>query len=196
MNIIFDFDGTIAYSFDYVLQFLVEEAKRKTPLSDEERTTLQGIAMATMARRLRVPVWKLPFLFWKGRRRMGERMSTVQPFPGIKETVSKLYADGHHLYVVSSNSVQNIQTFLENHGMDKYFIKLYSGGFGFFGKAEVIRRVLRHNGLDARETFYIGDEGRDIKAAKRAGIRIVAVDWGYSSHEALERLSQPEPPSP
>jgi phosphoglycolate phosphatase-like HAD superfamily hydrolase len=39
--------------------------------------------------------------------------------------------------------------------------------------------------LNPAETTYIGDEGRDIEAAKRVGVRSVAVNWGYNNAELL-----------
>jgi phosphoglycolate phosphatase len=35
------------------------------------------------------------------------------------------------------------------------------------------------------EAYYIGDEVRDIAAAAHAGIRSIAVSWGYSDRETL-----------
>ena len=37
------------------------------------------------------------------------------------------------------------------------------------------------------EVVYVGDEVRDIKAAKRAGMKIIAASWGYNEREALEK---------
>ena len=39
--------------------------------------------------------------------------------------------------------------------------------------------------LKAEEMLYIGDEIRDIKAAKKAGIAVAAVTWGFNSRESL-----------
>ncbi len=37
----------------------------------------------------------------------------------------------------------------------------------------------------ADDVIFIGDETRDIEACKRAGIRCVAVTWGYNSEKSL-----------
>jgi phosphoglycolate phosphatase len=37
--------------------------------------------------------------------------------------------------------------------------------------------------------IYIGDELRDIEAARRVGIAAGAVAWGYNSTEVLERAA-------
>lgn len=143
--------------------------------------------MARMALRLHVPFWRLPFLFWKGRQEMIKHIDMVQPFDGMKEVVRQLHSDGHKLFVVSSDSVQNIQTFMENNDMNTNFVKISSGGFGLFGKARVLRKTLEQNHLKTDETFYIGDEVRDIRAARGANIRAVAVSWGYSNLKELTK---------
>jgi phosphoglycolate phosphatase-like HAD superfamily hydrolase len=162
----------------------MQQAKRKLPLTEEEHQTLQGIPMATMARWLRISVWRLPLLFWKGRSVMGQHIANVHPFPGMKEAVQQLHREGYNLFVLSSNSVQNIQAFLENNQMSTDFTKIY-GGIGFLGKARVIRKLIRRNGLHTKNTVYIGDEARDVEAARRAGIGTVAVTWGYSNEVVL-----------
>jgi len=35
--------------------------------------------------------------------------------------------------------------------------------------------------------IYIGDEVRDIKAAKRAAVSVAAVTWGFNTKEALSK---------
>jgi phosphoglycolate phosphatase-like HAD superfamily hydrolase len=37
--------------------------------------------------------------------------------------------------------------------------------------------------------IYIGDEIRDVKAAKKAAIPVAAVGWGFNSAGALEAFS-------
>jgi phosphoglycolate phosphatase len=34
--------------------------------------------------------------------------------------------------------------------------------------------------------FYVGDEVRDVLAASEAGVRSVAVSWGYNDRSVLE----------
>jgi phosphoglycolate phosphatase-like HAD superfamily hydrolase len=40
--------------------------------------------------------------------------------------------------------------------------------------------------LDPSKVFYIGDETRDIEAAKKAGIKSIAVTWGYNTKAILD----------
>ncbi len=62
---------------------------------------------------------------------------------------------------------------------------------GFFAKAAHLRRALRKAGVRADEALSLGDETRDIDAARKTGIPCAAVTWGYGDLETL-REHQPD----
>jgi phosphoglycolate phosphatase len=68
--------------------------------------------------------------------------------------------------------------------LEHYFTRIY-GNVGVFGKAKMLRVIIARNKLATAETFYVGDEGRDVEAAKRVGLKPVSVTWGYNTHELL-----------
>jgi phosphoglycolate phosphatase-like HAD superfamily hydrolase len=54
-----------------------------------------------------------------------------------------------------------------------------------YGKGDGIRRFLKGRiGLGQR-AVYLGDEVRDIVAARKAGVDVAAVTWGYNTRELL-----------
>jgi phosphoglycolate phosphatase len=182
--IIFDFDGTIADSFDYVASFLELHVRRKHALTEEEKETLRGMTMQQMAMYLGSPRWYLPVLFIIGRRAMGQAMYNVPLFEGMGAVIDKLHAEGHELMIVSSNNSRNIRKFLKQHHLYKFFTDIY-GDAGFFGKKRAIRRVLGRNHMEPEQAWYIGDEARDVVAAKAAGVRVIAATWGFDHAHIL-----------
>jgi phosphoglycolate phosphatase len=176
--IIFDFDGTISDSFDFLTGFLAAEAKAG-PLSDAQKRELRSLSMAAMARHLGCGWWKLPLLLFKGRRQMGKVIDQLKPFSGMSEVIEKLHAEGHELFIVSSNSVGNVRAFLCHHGLYEYFLETY-GGIGLFGKAPALRKLLREQHLKARNAIYIGDELRDVQSAQSIKLPVIAVTWGFA----------------
>lgn len=185
-TIIFDFDGTIADSFDYVADFMASEAG--ITLSNEQRDHLRGLSMVGMARKLGYHWWEGPFLFFKGRQRMREATMRLKTFVGIPELIRKLYSEGHELFVLSSNSQDNVRLFLQQQKINKFFIEIY-GNAGVFGKGQALKRLLNEQNLEINHAVYVGDELRDVEAAKSIGMRAVAVSWGFASRKDLAEAS-------
>ncbi len=55
-----------------------------------------------------------------------------------------------------------------------------------FGKVSKIKTILHKSGLSNEHSIFIGDEVRDIEAAKKANISAGAVSWGYNKIRSLE----------
>jgi phosphoglycolate phosphatase len=70
-------------------------------------------------------------------------------------------------------------------------IQHYSCGASLFGKGPKLRAVLRSSGIPAAEAICIGDEIRDLEAAREAGLAFGAVTWGYTQPASL-RAHGPE----
>jgi len=185
--IIFDFDGTIADSFNVIIDVFEHITKRPEKLTEEQMAELRGYPLEIVAERLHIPWWRLPFLLAKGRRMMGKRMEEIPVFEGMGRVIDRLHAEGHELFVVSSNSRRNVSKFLKHHHLNKYFVEV-RGNAGLLGKARILRRLVRANNFSVGDCLYIGDETRDIVAAKAVGMRMVAVSWGFANADFLESM--------
>jgi phosphoglycolate phosphatase len=182
--VLFDFDGTIADSFT-VVQNIFYEITGKPRIKDPvEIERLRKMTTLAAVRELHIRPWQIPGLLIKGRSAMAQHINDIPIFPGMVQTIRKLHADGFELYVMSSNSAQNVQDFLKHHSLDSYFLRVY-GNIGLLNKAAAIRNVMRRNRFAPEECAYIGDETRDIEGAKRAGITIISVPWGYNDRGLL-----------
>jgi len=188
--VIFDFDGTIADSFVYVLNFLKAEAGNMQTYSIAEQKTLRQMSMKRLALHIGVPVWRLPLVYFKGRRVMRAHMEHVQPFAGMPQVIAELHAAGYQLFIASANSGKNIRHLLKGQGLDHYF-KAIRGGSGYTGKASFIRQMLIRYRLSKDLTWYVGDETSDVVAASAAGVRCLAVTWGFADPKSLKEM-EPE----
>lgn len=182
-TLIFDFDGTLADSFELVIE-IAHELIDLPDMSDEDMAALRHQPLLKAAREMGIPLRHIPRLLVKGRQRMLERIHEVHPFPGIPEVLDKLHSGGYHLLVISSNSEKNVRTFLRANNLESFFDGVY-GNASVFNKTTSLRRVIRRNRLDVTDCFYIGDEVRDIVAATKARIEPIAVGWGYQAPTAL-----------
>lgn len=188
-TIIFDFDGTIADSLEVAISIYRELTGDTRKMSFEEIDELRRLPLIKVVRTIGVPLWKVPLLLRRGRKVMHSRLNEIPVFEELPAVCERLHKEGYSLKIVSSNSVENVQTFLKKHAMDGYFSEIH-GSVGLFNKAQVLKKIIKKEKLQPCTVYYVGDEARDIVASKRAGIRIVSVAWGYN-HESLLREMQP-----
>jgi phosphoglycolate phosphatase len=185
--VIFDFDGTIADSFEYVFDFLKKESGHSAEYDAAQLAELRQMSMRRLALRLGVPVWRMPLTYFRGRRVMRAHMEHVQPFDGMLDVIRQLHADGYQLFVTSSNSGHNIRHLLGRQGVLQCFRAIRSSA-GITGKPALIRQLLVRYRLPRQAVWFVGDELGDVTAAARAGVRSLAVGWGFANPRQLENL--------
>lgn len=183
-TLIFDFDGTIADSFPLIVE-LFYELTGQPAITDEQRINrLRQLSLRQVLKELDVPLVRMPMLLIRGKALMQQRIDEVKPFPGIKKALEALRDDGHRLFILSSNSEANIRIFLQKERLADYFEHI-QGGAGVLHKARALKKIIHKYNLDPAQSFYIGDEVRDIVAAHKVDVRIVSVAWGFNGREAL-----------
>ena len=78
----------------------------------------------------------------------------------------------------------NGEKYLVKNNIDKYFDGVYEDD-SYFGKEEGLKKILKDIKIDENDAVYFGDESRDIIAAKKVGIKTVAVTWGFEGSTPL-----------
>lgn len=191
-TLLFDFDGTIADSLSAIVaitnRLAPEFGFRPTPLPEVE--ALKGLSARQLIRYSGIPVLKIPALLRRLRSEIRLQSATIPPCQGIPDTIRALHAQNHALAVITSNSPEAVQAFLIAHQLDAYFLHVDGGGT-LFRKGKLITRCLERQQFVPNRTVYVGDEVRDIDAARFAGIRSVSVTWGFNSQQALA-AAQPD----
>lgn len=183
-DIIFDFDGTIADSLLAVIKVFEDLTTRPKRFTSEEIDAMKHLTLPEIARDLKIKKWKIPILIFKGRRMMQHHLRSIQLHEGMEEALNNLHDKGHRLYILSSNSEKNVSEYMRLHGLHDKFIGIY-GGASLFRKAPKLARLMKKEKIDMKHAWYIGDEVRDIMAAKVLGIHSGSVTWGYNTHQAL-----------
>ena len=186
-TIIFDFDGTIADSMPVIIAIYQELLPGKHALDSVEIGKLRHMPLQKVAAHLGISLWKVPFLLRRGRKLMHDRVPSIAVFENMPEVFKELQAQGYELRVLSSNSTENVQLFLNNHGLDSYFVEA-KGISGLFGKGRALKKMLKARGISKQDAIYVGDEVRDITAARKAGIPIISVTWGFNDEALLSDM--------
>ena len=108
---------------------------------------------------------------------------------GLRQIADTWHGEGHELFVVSSNSSENIHEFLRKYGVENYFVDI-KGRVILFNKRHALRKLLKKHHLQPTNCICVGDEVRDIVGAKAAKLRAIAVDWGFAKTAEL-RAARP-----
>ncbi|MFA5004156.1 MAG: HAD hydrolase-like protein [Candidatus Saccharimonadales bacterium] len=182
--VILDFDGTIVDSLPAVIKVFEDISKHPRRFSPKQIEAFRNLSLPELANNLKIPKWKIPWLLFRGRRMMRSHLRSIKIHPGMEDAIKKLDANSIKLYILSSNSEQNVRKYLQWHGLDRYFLGIY-GGAGLLGKAPKLAKLVKRERIVAGRTWYIGDETRDVLAAKTVGLHSGAVTWGYNTSKAL-----------
>jgi phosphoglycolate phosphatase len=185
-HILFDFDGTLVNSLDAAFSAFQRVGPEFGcgPLDREGLERLRGLHALEIVRALGVPLYRMPQLATRMRRAMRGDLMETSPVDGIGDVLEVLLQRGHQLGVVSSNAHSNVRDYVRRHRLPG--LDVIVGGTGLFGKARALREQVRQRRVESRHLLYVGDELRDLDAAREASVRFAAVGWGYTP---LDRLA-------
>jgi phosphoglycolate phosphatase len=181
---LFDFDGVLADSLDLYAEAVARCLLRiGTPIVKNREDYLalfEGNFYESMAAK---GVDLVAFAGAAKEILPGIDYDAMKPFDGLIPVLETLQKD-HLLAVISSNGFRTISRMLERFGFDRFFQEILGSDF-LFSKKDKIAHALSKYGIDRKRTFYIGDTTGDILEAREAGVRTVAVTWGWHSREKL-----------
>ncbi len=184
--VIFDFDGTIADTYQAIFNItnsLASEFGYKS-LSQEEVSFLKNLSSREIIKQSEISLFKLPFLVKRVQRELGKQIQELIPISGMTQVLQQLKHEGYIIGIVTSNIEDNVTAFLQKNELDNYF-DFINSGTTIFGKHRIINKLIKKHHLSNKEVIYVGDETRDIRSARKSDVGIIAVGWGFNSVKAL-----------
>ena len=158
--IVFDFDGTLADTFDVIKTIAMNEYSEYD--IDLELFKYEGAK--GLLKKLNIPRWKIPGMILNVSTKL-RNSKDIKLFPGIIDLL------------ISLKKEYNIENLFE-------FV--YSDS-SLFGKHLVLKKMCNKYNIHPLDVMYVGDEDRDIIASKKVNIKTIAVTWGFNSKEKLSR---------
>lgn len=112
-----------------------------------------------------------------------------QLFPGVKETLEQLHADGYLISVASSRLSISLNAFLKDLGLMPYICYVLGADNVTQAKPhpEPVLKTLRDLHIPAQEALVVGDMPVDIQMGLGAGAYTCGVSYGNSNREALKK---------
>lgn len=185
--VIFDFDGTLADT-EGLLRDIYNELAKQKKWRRKGRQQYRRLFTATVWHALawsQLRPWRIWYLVRKTRQQLHTEAGRISLFKGIPQLIDQLYKEGWDLYVLSNNVTPTINLVLQNRAiMDKLIV---------LEKPTLLRKhiriseLIKRKGYDRSQVWMIGDERRDIAAARKAGVSSIAVTWGLQNKPGLKK---------
>ncbi len=188
--IIFDFDGTIADTIELGLSTfnLIASEYDCKPVREEDLAMLRTMKPQELIKTYGISNIKLTLILLRIRKELKARIHELKPIKGILNSLMEIKNSGLRMGILTSNSRNNVEMFLDNNQMTDFVDFIYSGR-SFFGKDKVLRRLFANEKILKENTIYVGDETRDIEASVRIGIPVISVAWGFHNRDILASLN-------
>ena len=183
--ILFDFDGVLVDAGSLVWEAYNglkgshptrRFAKKSHLLSETKRTVIKTL------RHIGVPLYRLPAALLAVRRRLGKRYRP-ELSKGVAPVVRRLSRQ-YTLAVVSTNQCSTIRDVLRMHGMEQFFTGIFCTNYRG-SKVQALKRACRRLNTDCSDALFITDTTYDVEDARKAGIPVYGVAWGFHSKDKL-----------
>lgn len=181
LTIVFDFDGTLVESVKAMVQIInnLSDVYNFRKVKESEIEDFKKNGSKQMIKELGIPLIKLPKIIIEIRKGLNKQIESLMPVQDIPKIIRLLSKRGYRLGILTSNSSINVKSFLKRNNLE-YFDFVHSES-NFFGKDKVLKKLKKR----LKNLIYIGDETRDIEAARKCGVKVVAVTWGLNTKKPL-----------
>ena len=185
--LIFDFDGVLADTRDDILRFaeiVCAQLGHPCKATPEDLDALENMSFDSLARRLGLPEDKVSAFTERSFALFNARKRPPRIVEGVAEVIARLAADCK-MGIVSGNNSDTLHSFLDHYGLAPFIdVVLTANDPG--SRVEKIVRVAERLNQPGAEVYVIGDAVSDVRAARQASVKSIAVTWGHQSREKLE----------
>ena len=122
-----------------------------------------------------------------------EKNHYTKPYDGILELIALLKARGIACAVLSNKNDDAVAALCEAHFPNCFeFTQGMRPGMAPKPAPDALFALCTRMGINPEDAVYIGDSEVDVKTAQAAGMRLVAVTWGFRSREMLAKTGAKE----
>jgi len=188
---LFDFDGVLADTLEDMLSFAREACiqlglpRNPTPA---DLSTLETMSFAEYGRQLKLPPKLIDEFVSRCLKMFNQRLRPPRIFDGMKQVVVEA-AKNNTIAIITGNTTPMVEMFLIENDLREH-IRLVIGVEQKGTRSEKIKRALRELSQNKNTAYMVGDAVSDIRAARQASIKSIAVGWG---HQHPSRLIEAKP---
>ena len=184
--LIFDFDGVLADSLLPMLGY-AEQVCRELGISytptKADLEALEHMEFSEFGRQLGVPEDQIEIFVSRNFELFTQRKESLQITPGM-DSVVRVLSQFCSLGIITGNSCVVVEKFLTVYGLRNLFQNVLCAEHEG-NRLEKILKIKTHTSTPNGEIYMIGDAVSDIRAARKAGVKSIAVSWGHQSKHKL-----------
>lgn len=124
------------------------------------------------------------------KRYMADDASLTKPYEGVVELIKELKEEGYKV-IAYSNKPDSVLKPLMKEKFGDVFDDVLGQVEGQAPKPnpEILLNMLDRIGISKDDAVYIGDSDVDVETARNAGMKMIAVTWGFRDRDFLEKLN-------
>ncbi len=105
-----------------------------------------------------------------------------RPFEGLERALDELAVRGHRLAVCTNKLEWLSKRLLDELGLSARFAAICGGDTFGISKPDpaILRQTVARAGGDISTSIMVGDSGTDVGVARRAGVPVIGVSFGYT----------------
>jgi phosphoglycolate phosphatase-like HAD superfamily hydrolase len=177
MIVAFDFDGTLAQSFDLCDECFFEACKfggknlKKEDIRDLFGPTEEGIIKKIFGDEAYKPIFDYYLKIY------AQKHQELLPklTPGALTTLKYLKSHNITMVFLSGRSLKTWEYTKKFFSLYGYFAKEYLGSLDGVNKPDNLKQVMKDFNVKKEDIFYIGDSLQDIKSCASVGVTILSL---------------------
>ena len=195
--VLFDFDGTLVDSAPDIIAALnrllgelgqtpVNYHAFRTRAGDGARNLLEQVLTGRGAS---ITDAELPGLVERLLAHYYETMTdNTRPYPAVPDILAEIYQSGMALAVCTNRTQATTEQLLSHFGLAQMFGAVLCADTVTAKKPDArhLFEAMECLGAAPERTIMVGDTATDVAAARNAGIKVVAVSYGYSVRPATD----------
>ena len=188
-NIFFDWNGTLfddAYASFSAVNAILDNRKLPKITFEQYREYIDVPVIRFYERVMDVSKENIVELYPEFNEKYEKYLPPQPLFSGLQDLLEKLCELGIKLYIFSSSHTDIINGYLNKFDLSKYFVAVL-GANDYLVESKIDRtsEFIKHKGIVASETVFIGDMVHDSDVSRIIGSDCILISSGHQSRDAL-----------
>ncbi|MGZ8195205.1 MAG: HAD-IA family hydrolase [Methylosarcina sp.] len=191
--IIFDWDGTLFNSIDWIVRCLQKSAERCDYLIPERNAAKEVIglsidqAFGTLFPQADAQTWKRMIQFYN-MEYISRELSREDLFPGVYDMLIQLNDTGYRLAVATGKTRAGLERALQATGTkDLFYTTRCADETASKPDPRMLKDILRYTGISQERAVMVGDTVHDLQMAENAQMSSIAVACGAHPESLLQQ---------